>query len=183
MIDERDAIAQRLDLTHMVRGQNRRAPGSTPFDEQILDGADVDRVETGGGLVEHADIRIAQQHRRNLYFLRHTFAQAIDPPRCHVGEVDALQPGHRSAARFVPAQSLQGAEIRHHIENGQLGVEPALFRQVAETIQMLAAARLAEHPDFSPVGANDVHQDADERALAGAVRPQQPEDLPAEYVE
>ena len=42
---------------------------------------------------------------------------------------------------------------------------------------MLAPPRLAEDTHLARVRPDDVHQDPDERALAGAVRPEQPEDL------
>ncbi len=42
---------------------------------------------------------------------------------------------------------------------------------------MLALPRLSEHPHLAGVGADDVHQDPDERALARTVRAEQPEDL------
>ena len=47
---------------------------------------------------------------------------------------------------------------------------------------MLAAPRLTEHAHLTRVRPDDVHQDADERALAGAVRPEQPEDLAGVHV-
>ena len=137
----------------------------------------VDRIEAGRRLVEHADLRIAQQDRRNLDLLRHALAQAIDPPRRDVRQLDLLEPGERAPPRLGAAEPLQRAEVGHHVDDRQLGVEAALLRQVAEAIEVLAPARLAEHEDAALVGADDVHQDADQRALAGAVRAEQAEDL------
>ena len=65
----------------------------------------------------------------------------------------------------------------------ELGVEPALLRQIAQAIEMLAPPRLAKHAHLAGVGPDDVHQDPDERALAGAVRPEQAEDLAGMDVE
>ena len=66
---------------------------------------------------------------------------------------------------------------------GELRVEAALLGQVAEAIEVLAPARLAEDEDAARVGADDVHQDANQRALAGAVRAEQAEDLARLHVE
>ena len=52
-----------------------------------------------------------------------------------------------------------------------------------QAIEMVAATRLAEYADFSAVGPDDVHQDPDERALAGAVRSKQAEDLAVGHIE
>ncbi len=48
---------------------------------------------------------------------------------------------------------------------------------------MRAPPRLAEHPDLARVRPDDVHEDANERALAGAVRSEQAEDLAGMDVE
>jgi hypothetical protein len=42
---------------------------------------------------------------------------------------------------------------------------------------MVTLAQLAKDPHFSAVRPNDVHQDANERALAGAIRSEEPEDF------
>ena len=48
---------------------------------------------------------------------------------------------------------------------------------------MLTPSRLAKDPDLARVGADDVHQDADQRALAGPVWTEQTEDLSGVDVE
>jgi hypothetical protein len=98
-------------------------------------------------------------------------------------QLDAFEPLGRPAFRIGAAQALQRAEVDHDIGHVQLGVKAPLFRQVAQSIEMLTPPRLAKDPDLARVCADDVHQDADQRALAGAVRTEQPEDLSSMDVE
>ena len=125
----------------------------------------------------------AEQRAGYLHLLRHALAQAIDLPRRDVRQFDALQPLERPPASVGAREPLERAEVRQHVDHAQLGVEPALLRQVAKPIEVLAPPRLAEDADRPRIGPDDVHEDADQRALAGAVRPEQPEDLACRDVE
>src|SRR4029079_1860685 len=109
--------------------------------------------------------------------LAHAFAETIDPPRHDLRQIDFLEPVHRAAARVRPGQSLQRAEIGHHVDDGELRVESALFREIAEPIEIVAGPRMPERQDAPLVWPDDVHQDSHERALAGPVGAQQAEDL------
>ena len=99
------------------------------------------------------------------------------------GSSTLFEPHRRSAPRLGTAETLQRAEIRHHIGDRQLRVKAPLFRKIAETIEMLATPGFAEDTHFARVGADDVHQDPDERALAGAVGTEQAEDFAGVDVE
>jgi len=142
-----------------------------------------DRVEPGRRLVEYTDVGVAQQDRGDLDLLRHPFAQPIDLPRGDVRQLHLLEPDQRSAPGLGTAQSLQRAEVSHHVDDRELGVEASLLRKIPEPIEMIATARLAEHHDPAPVGTDDIHEDADQRALARTVRTEQTEDLAAVHVE
>ena len=146
LIDQRDAIAERLDLIHVVRGQNRRPAAAPPLEQQILHQAHVDRIEAGRRLVEDAELRVAEEHAGNLHLLRHALAQTIHPPRGHVRQLHLLQPLERPPPRFRTRQPLQRAEVGHHVADGELGVETAFLGKVPEPVEMLAPARLAEAP-------------------------------------
>ena len=76
-----------------------------------------------------------------------------------------------------PRQSLQRAEIGHHVDDGELRVQPSLFREIAEAIEIVAGPRMPERQDAPFVWPDDVHQDSHQRALAGPVRTEQAEDL------
>src|SRR5215207_9865107 len=70
-------------------------------------------------------------------------------------------------------QSFQRTEIRHHVDDGQSGVQTALLWQVAKPVEMLAASGHAKHTHLTAVRADDVHENANEGALPGAVWPKQ----------
>ena len=91
LVDQRDAVAERLDLVHVVGGQDGGAPAAAAFEEQILHQADVDGIETGRRLIEDAQLRVGQEGAGNLHLLRHPLAQAIDAPRGHVRQLHALE--------------------------------------------------------------------------------------------
>ena len=160
-----------------MRRENRRASVAPALEQEILHEPDVDRIEPGRRLVEHAQLGVAQQHGGDLHLLGHALAQAIDLPAGDMRQLDALEPFARAPARLGAAEALERAEVGHHVGDGQLRVEPALLRQVAEAVEVLAPPRLAEHAHLARVRPDDVHQDPDERALAGAVRTEQAEDL------
>ena len=105
LVDERHAIAERLDLIHMVRREDRRAAVPAAFDQQVLHEANVDRIETGRRLVEDAELGVGEQGAGYLHLLRHALAQAIDLPGRDVRQFDALQPLERRAAERRRASS------------------------------------------------------------------------------
>ena len=86
------AVAQRLDLIHLMGREDRRAPVAPAFEQQVLHEPDVDRIEPRCRLVEHAQLGIAQQHGGDLDLLRHALAQPVDLPSRDVRQLDALEP-------------------------------------------------------------------------------------------
>jgi hypothetical protein len=71
---------------------------------------------------------------------------------------------------------VQLAEEDELLAHGHLAIEPALLRQVADAVEVGARARMAEHADLAPVGADDVHQHPQRGRLARAVGTEQTED-------
>src|SRR5439155_9714420 len=182
-VDERHAIAERLDLVHLVRREDGGAAVLPPLHQQVLHEPHVDGIEPRGRFVEDAQLGIAQEHGRDLHLLAHALAEAIDLPSRDVRQLDAVDPLERPPPRLAAREAFQRAEVRHHVRDRLLRVEAALLRQVSEAIEVLAAAWLAEDPHGSGVGPDDVHEDPDQRALAGAVRAEQAEDLARRHVE
>jgi hypothetical protein len=182
-VNQRHAIAQGFDLVHLVCRQDGRAAVSPPFEEQLLHQPHVYRVEPGGRLVEHAQLRVALERRSDLDLLRHSLAEALDFPAANLRELDTRQPLAGAPAGVGATQAFERAEVGHDVDDRQLRVQAAFLRQVAEAIQVIAVTRFAEHAHLTGVGPDDIHQDPDEGALAGAVGPEQPEDLARPHVE
>ena len=95
-----------LDLIHLMGRQDRGAAVAAPLEQQVLHQPDVDGIEAGRRLVEHAQLRIAQEHGGDLHLLRHALAQPIDLPGRDVRQLDALEPLERAPARVGARQPL-----------------------------------------------------------------------------
>ena len=79
-IDERHALAQGLDERHLMRRQDRRAPGAPPLANQLQYEPDVHRIEPGEWLVEDSEAGIVDQTAREAELLAHPFRQALHVP-------------------------------------------------------------------------------------------------------
>ena len=149
-MDERNTIAERLRVAHLMGGEHRRTAGLPPLDQQILDETHVHGIESGRRLVHDAHLGLAHQRRGDLHFLAHAFAETVDPPRHHLGQIDPCEPLDRAAARIRPGQSLQRAEIGHHVDDGELRVQASLFREISEAIEVVAGPRMPERQATRP---------------------------------
>ena len=90
VVDDRDPVAQPLDLAQQVRVQeHRRSPLARLADDRPHVVA-ADRVERGGGLVEDHERGVAQERRREPEALLHALGEAAGPVAGAVGE-----PGER----------------------------------------------------------------------------------------
>ena len=112
LVDQRHAIAERLDLVHLVRREDRRAAVLAPLEQQVLHEPHVDRIEPGRRLVEHADIRIAQERRGDLDLLAHALAEPLDLPGRDVRQFDLLEPHERAFVRLGARQTLRARRSR-----------------------------------------------------------------------
>ena len=142
-------------------------------------------VDAGGRLVEEQDLRLVRQrlgdHHPPLHPARqrHDPALALVPQRQLAQHLLDVAPGWRGA----PEQPAAEADRRpHRLER----VGGQLLRHQAD----LEARRAVVAHDVVPVGhhrparrRHDAADDVDERRLAGAVRPEQREDLAAPDLE
>ena len=174
---QRHAVAKGLHHAHLVGREDHRAAGRADLRDQVPDQHRVDRVEAGERLVEHAQLGVAQERGGELHLLAHTLAQALHVLIRGFSQTNTLEPAQRSRSGVAAAEALELAEVDHHVDDLLLGVETTLLGQIGEAIQVLSFERLAEELDATGVGAHDVHDHADRRGLAGAVRAEQAEDL------
>ena len=179
LVDQRDAIAERLDLIHMVRREDRAAAVPAAFQQQVLYQANIHRIQAGRRLVEDAELGVGESAPAICTFwdmplLRRSTFQV---ETC--GSSTPLQPLERPPARVGPREPLERAEVRDHIDHAQLGVEPALLRQIAKPVEVLAAPWLPEDTNRPRIGTDDVHETRMSVLLPAPFGPSNPKISPA----
>jgi hypothetical protein len=99
------------------------------------------------------------------------------------GETELPEQLDRLAPRVRAREPLQLAEVGERVHDRHLLVQAALLGQVRHARAVRPGDRLAAEGDRAAIGADDVGDHADERGLAGAVGPEQGEDLAGADVE
>ena len=132
-VDDRDAIAQRLRLVHIMRGERNCEPGLAPQPlEQVPHGAPALRVKSDGRLVEEQYFRRMNQPARDLQPPAH-------PTRVGLHEiVGALSQAHQVDKMLRPLAPQAPGEI----------VEPAIDVDVLPPGEVeVGGQRLRNHAD------------------------------------
>src|SRR5207237_62970 len=139
-----------------------------------------DGVERRGRLVQDHQLRPAQQRHGQPEALRHAFREGADPVAAPLGQacdaqhaLDLLRPaGPRLPGQLeMESQDLPGT---------QPALVPKKLGQVAEAPAGAHVAQgLAEHPALAAARAEQAEQELDRGGLAGTVRPEEAENLPA----
>ena len=139
------------------------------------------RVEPDGRLVEQQEPRAGQEGARDLGAAPLPAGQVARPLRRAVAQAHALQLARRPRPRLRPRQPVQRRVVEQAFPHRQVGVERRLLEHHAE--------RRQRPPRVAPeVGAEDAdrrlarrveqaRRQREERALAGAVRPEQHREL------
>src|SRR6185295_18500012 len=172
-VDQADVIAHALGELHAVGGEHDALSLLPVLAEQIAEQLLVDGIEAGEGLVEDQQVRLVEHGADELHLLLHALRQLLDFLLRPLGEVHPLEPALdvRQGPRALQAADLgQEEEL---VERRHLAVEAAFLGQVADAPQVVRRPRMAEDVDLPRVLRGDVHDHADGRRLAGAVRPQQ----------
>ena len=171
--------ADLLDLGQDVAGEehSRARLGDAPHELAHL--AHLTRVESVGGLVEHQDLGLAQQHAREPEPLAHALRVGLHPAvdgRAEVGDGQGLLEigvGPLPAPRLPPQ-----SEVAHARE---VGHERRRLDERAEAAELVGAGRhpLAEEPRLARARTDQPQQHPQARGLARAVRAEQPAHLTA----
>ena len=91
-IDHGDAIAERLDLVHLVGREDRRAAVSPPLLRAAAARAARLPDPAPSSARRGRRVRDRSAARRDLHFLRHPLAEAIDLPARDLRQFDPLEP-------------------------------------------------------------------------------------------
>ena len=176
-VDQHDAVAQRLNLVHLVGGHDDRLAGLALLLDHLLDQPRVDRVQPGEGFVHDDQVRFVGQRGDDLGFLLHATAEFLDFFLTVVVQVEPLQ---------VYSDSLAGGAFAHSFEGGQedqrrfqfeVFVETSLLRQVADAIFPGLVEFAAKDGNLTAIGLKDIEQQTNRSRFTGAVGSQQAKDL------
>jgi len=179
---DRDAVADELDLREQVRVEQDGDATAAQFLEEQAYGAAADRVERRGRLVEEQDARLADERLRDAEPLLHPLRHAVHAAARGVRERDELeQPAPLGGAAVRAGEAL--VQLEHLVgrvpagEAEELGEvaerSPCRPRSGAGTGDLRLAGARAHEPD------RDLH----ECRLPGAVRAEQADELPLGHLE
>ncbi len=176
-VHDRDAIAQRLGLVEVVRGQDHGPAGGGDAADHVPEVSPRLRVEAGRRLVEEHDLRVVHERERDREPL---LLPAREPARRglpFLGEADQLeQPlgassGRHAVERREQVEELARGEVLEERRGLQLHADPALDPR------RVRPDRPAQDRRAPGVWHGQPLDHLERRRLAGAVRPEDPERL------
>ena len=179
--DDRDAVAERVRLEHVVRRQEHRLPGRLqPGDHRAkLTGAD--RVDPDRRLVEEHDGGVVEQPPGDVEALAHPAGVALDPLLLAALEPDELQELGDPGALDVRVDAVELREVAEVVERGQPLVQAAVAAEdVPDPLPHPVGVLHDVVPEDARLpggGEEQRDQHLDRRRLACAVRAQEPEEL------
>src|SRR5439155_1539057 len=174
--EDRDPVADELDLAQEVRVEQDGDAAAAKLLEQLADGAAPDRIERARRLVQEQERRRADQRLRDAEPLLHALRHLLHAAATRIREADQPQqlvPLVRAAAR-----SGEALVQLQHLVGGIPAREAEELREVAQRAARLARAG-GQPADLGGAAgrADEAAGDLDERRLAGAVGPEQSDQL------
>lgn len=173
-----DAVGYALNVGDDVRGQQDDLVGGEARDE-VAEPHPLLRVEAGGGLVEHEDVRVVEHRLGDTESPLHATGKRPDEAALLAGEPDPVEQLERARACRAGVQALQGGHVLHEVERRELRVVPEVLGEVAEARPELAPhlrGRAPVEADLARGRAQDAAYHAHDRRLPRAVGAEQPVD-------
>ena len=179
-IDDRHARAQLLELGQDVAADEDRLAERPELAQEFAQLDASARVQAGGRLVEEQDLRVVDQGVRQAQPLLHAARERLDVVVAAIGEVDELQEVADRPASLRGRQAVAASEEVQVLPDLHVVVDPEHVRHEPED-----APDLVGVPRHGPAGdlgdarrrLQERGQDPERRGLAGAVRPDETEDL------
>ena len=143
---------------------------------------DADRVEAGERLVEHEQLGVVDERRRQLDALLVAERQRLDAVVGALGDAEPLEPARRPRRAPRPACGpVQAGEVDELVarpaSSGTGRAPPACSRSAARARRV---DRPAAPAHLARVGVEHAEHDPHRRGLAGAVGPTKPNSCPAD---
>ena len=181
VVDDRHAVAEPLGFLHQVRRQKDRLAALADAAHEIPDRPPRLRVESGRQLVEKHQLRVVDERERDEEPLLLAAGQRHEPGVPLVAQAELLDQAiavHRLPIERRPeADGFPDLDPLLELRLLELHADPLLQRvDVPSGIQ-------AQDRDGAAIGRAQTLDALHRRGLAGAVRPDQPEDFPRLHVE
>jgi hypothetical protein len=179
--DHGDPVAEGVRLEHVVRGQEHGLPGGRQRGDRRAQLARADRIDADRGLVEEDDGWVVQEAARDVQPLAHAARVALDALLLAALQADELEQLVDAGALRARLDGVELGEVAQVVQRRQPLVEAAVAAEdVADVLAHPARVVddvVAEHPRRPRGGDQQRDQHLDRRRLAGAVRPEQAEEL------
>ena len=157
-----------------------RRPAPTQIQDQVADRADADGIEPARRLVEEEQLRLPEQRLPEPDALEHAFRKCPHRPIHHGPQPDDVAVHGRTPPALGGRQAEQIGVVPVEFARRRPGGELELFGQVAEAGSRRAVAcRPAEDLCASSGRRDGPDEQQHGGGLAGAVRPEEAEDLTA----
>ena len=185
--EDADPVAHRLDLREQVaRQEDRQAVVAAERLEQLEDLLDADRVDRGRRFVEDQDVGVLDERVGDPEPLAHAARVRPDLVAAAIREADLAED---LVDRLLRGLAVEPVEVRGIAQVGAAGhvvVEADRIGQVTDPAFDLARIARRVEPDDTGLtlgrfGQPEQHEDRGR--LAGAVLPEQPEDLATAHLE
>ena len=170
--DDRDPVAEHLDLGQDVAGQQHRPPSLPLLLDALAERGLHQRVEPGGRLVEQQQLHIGGERGDERDLLPVPLGVGARPDR----RVE-LEPFDQAGPALLVKPAAEPAEQVDHLAAGEVRPEAHVAGYVREPAVQLGGLRpgvAAEQRHRPAVGAQQPEQDADRGGLARPVRAEEP---------
>ena len=183
LVDDRRDVAGLLDLVEQVRGQPDGAALVDERADQSAELEDAGRVEAVDRLVEDEQLGVAQQAAGDAEALAHAERVRADLVVAAAAEADAVERAVDPPVGGLVARRGVHVEV---LAAGEVAVEARLLDDRADARQRRRAAAgevVAEQAHLPARRPGEAEQQADQRRLAGPVRPQEAERAAARHLQ
>jgi hypothetical protein len=173
-----DTIAERLGVREDVAREEDRCAARLEVENDVLDLAAPDRIETRHRLVENDELRFVDERLGEPDALQHSLRVLLRRLVCTVTHAHELDEFVDPPAPLGTAEAEQLPEVIDELAPGEVRIEVRMLGQIPQTRAGGGfVPGLAEDPDAAGIGAQQSEQAFQRRRLAGAVRPEKAVDL------
>ena len=152
-IDHHDFRTGVLDIGEQVRGHQHGFATAAEVDDEVFDFAAAERVEAGGGFIEDDEFRVIEESLGEAHAASHAvreFADEAVSGGAQAGHLDQLR---RARFDLRLAQAEDGAEVAEGLAAGEIAIQVAPLRQVAESRFQGQVTRIAaQHLEAARTG-------------------------------
>ena len=177
----RHPVGEGLDLAEDVARQQDRAALLAPLADDLLEGLFHERVQPGGGLVEHEQVGVGGEGGDEGDLLPVALGVVADP----LGRVE-VEPLDEGGPAGLVEPALGRAEDVEALPTGEPRPERDVAGDIGEPFverRGLAPRVTAEELDVAAAGADEAEDDPDRRRLARSVGAEEAVDLSGGHLE